>query len=296
MQKTPKIGLALGSGGAYGFAYLGIFEELEKAKIPVYCISGCSIGAIIGGLYAAGASVEQMTKFAKKLRFLQIIDFGLGGLGFVKGNRAVKQLRKAFELFKIDENIENCKIKFGCKATDLLSAKSVAMTSGSLIDAMRASFSIPGVFRPYEKDGMFFIDGGPICRVPVRLAKELGADFVVGIDCVGSNLPMKREELNSYAKLITRIMYIMDYNASIHEMNEADILIDMHQEGVDTLSLKSMEKSIKYGKKYGKILVKQLKEKFDFKSAVSSTSKENDSTNKKAKLKFENASLNVNEK
>ena len=128
------------------------------------------------------------------------------------------------------------------------------------------------------------------------IAKELGADFVVGIDCVGSNLPMKREELNSYAKLITRIMYIMDYNASIHEMNEADILIDMHQEGVDTLSLKSMEKSIKYGKKYGKMLVKQLKEKFDFKSAVSSTNKENDSTNKKAKLKFENASLNVNEK
>lgn len=264
MQKLPKIGLALGSGSAYGFAYLGLLEEFEKAKIPIYCISGCSIGAIIGGLYAAGASLSGLTNFAKKLRFSQIIDFGVGGLGIVKGNRAVKHLKRVFSLFKIDENIEQCKIKFGCKATDLLSAKSVAMTKGSLIDAMRASFSIPGIFRPYDLNGGLFIDGGPICRVPVRLAKEMGADIVIGVDCVGSNLPMKKEDLNSYPKLITRIMFIMDYYASKQEMEEADILVDMHQEGIDPISLKHIDKAIKYGKKYGKQVVKQLKEKYNF--------------------------------
>ena len=262
MQKYPKIGLALGSGGGFGFAYFGILDELEKAGIPLYCITGSSIGAIIGGLYSAGAKVEQMQNFSRKLKFLQIVDFGLGKGGFVRGNRAVKQISKALSLFGACENIEDTKIKFGCTGTDLLSAQTVNFTKGSLVTAMRASFSIPGVFMPLEYEGGYFIDGGPICRCPVNLAREFGAEYVVAIDCVGSTQPIQKEELNNYAKIMTRINYIMEYRAGRAEINTADLVVDMHQIGVDALSLKTMEKSIEYGHKYGKTLAKPLKKNF----------------------------------
>lgn len=264
MQKLPKIGLALGSGSAYGFAYLGFLDELEKAQIPIYCISGSSIGAIIGGLYSAGATIDQMQNFCEKLKLSQIIDVGIGGQGFVKGNRAVKQISKAIELFGVSETFEGCKIKFGCKATDLLEAESVSLTQGSLVDAMRASFSIPGVFWPHKKDGRFFIDGGPMCRVPVRLARELGADFVIGVDCAGEPKPVKRQDLDTYTKVITRCMFIMDYSASKQEMAEADLLVSMDQKGVEPLSLKNINKSIEYGHEYGKFVIEYLKKHFEF--------------------------------
>lgn len=264
MQKLPKIGLALGSGSAYGFAYLGLLDELERVGIPIYCITGCSIGAIVGGLYAAGANIEQMQEFSEKLKFSQIIDLGLGGQGFVKGNSAVKQISRAIELFGASETFEGCKTKFGCVATDLLTAKSVALTEGNLVDAMRASFSIPGIFRPHEKDGRLFIDGGPICRVPVRLAREMGADYVIGVDCVGKCQPVTRDELDSYGKVVSRCLFIMDYNASIVEMNEADLLVSMNQKGVDPISLKDMNRSIEYGHEYGKMLVEHLKKRYKF--------------------------------
>ena len=264
MQNKLKLGLALGSGGAFGFAFLGILDELNKANIPVYAISGSSMGSIIGALYAGGASVSDMQQFCKKLKLINILDLSFGKLGFVKGDKALRVIKKAMDRFKVPNNIEDLKIKFGAVATDVYTAKSVYFTKGDVLQALRASFSIPGIFRPYELGDKLFIDGGPICRVPVRLARNLGADVVVGLDCVGSNEKYTKKDVDSYSKLITRIMYIMDYNASKKEIDEADITIDMHQPGVDPISFKNLEKSIEFGRKYGKKLVKILKDKYEF--------------------------------
>ena len=264
MQNELKLGLALGSGGAYGFAFLGVLDELEKAKIKVSTISGSSMGAIIGALYAGGVTIEQMQKFCKKLKLINILDLSLGKLGLVKGDKAIRVIKKLMDQYGVPENIEKLKIKFGAVATDVYTAKSVYFTKGNVLQALRASFSIPGIFRPYELDGRLLVDGGPICRVPVRLAKKLGADVVVSLDCVGTNAKYTKEDLNTYSKLITRIMYIMDYNASKAEIEEADISINMHQPGVDPINLKNIEKSIEFGHKYGKQLVKMLKAKYQF--------------------------------
>lgn len=261
MQKKLKLGLALGSGGAFGFAFLGVLEELDKAGVEVSVISGSSMGSIFGALYAGGAKVSDMHEFCKKLKLIHILDLSLGKLGIVKGEKAIKVISRAMERFNVPHNIQDFKIKFGAVATDVYTAKSVYFTKGDVLEALRASFSIPGIFRPVEMDGKLLIDGGTICRVPVRLARKLGADVVVGLDCVGTNQVCTKDDVNSYAKLITRIMYIMDYNASKNEIAEADISIDMHQPGVDPVSFKNMEKSIEIGRKYGKKIVKILKEK-----------------------------------
>ena len=264
MQKKLKLGLALGSGGAYGFAFLGVLEELEKAGIEVSVISGSSMGSIIGALYAGGVTVEQMKEFCKKLKLIHVLDILPGKLGFVKGDKSVKVIKKLMEKYNVPENIENLKIKFGCVATDIYAAKSVFFTKGNVLQALRASFSIPIIFRPCEIDGKLLIDGGPICRVPIRLARKMGADVVVGLDCVGTNVKYTKEDLKSYVRLITRIVYIMDYNASKEEMSEADVSIDMHQPGVDPVSFKDVDKSIEFGRKYGKQLVKILRAKYQF--------------------------------
>ena len=264
MQKKLKLGLALGSGGAYGFAFLGVLEELEKANIEVSAISGSSMGAILGAMFAGGAKVSEMIDFCQKLKLINILDLSFGKLGIVKGEKAIKVIDRAMQRFNVPENIEEFKIKFGAVATDVYTAKSVHFTKGNVLRALRASFSIPGIFRPCEMDGKLLIDGGPICRVPVRLARKLGADIVVGLDCVGTNQVCTKADVNSYSKLITRIMYIMDYNASKIEINEADINVDMHQPGVDPINFKKINTSIEIGRKHGKKLVKILKEKYQF--------------------------------
>ena len=264
MQNKLKLGLALGSGGAYGFAFLGVLEELEKANIKVNVISGSSMGSIIGALYAGGVSVEEMQRFCKKLKLIHILDLSFGKLGFVKGDKAIRVIKKLMEKYHVPQNIEDFKTKFGAVATDVYTAKSVYFTKGDVLTALRASFSIPGIFRPFELEEKLLIDGGPICRVPVRLAKKLGADVVVGLDCVGTNAKYTKKDVNTYSKLITRIMYIMDYNASKKEIEEADINVDMHQPGIDPINFKNIDKSIEYGRKYGKQLVKILKTKYQF--------------------------------
>ena len=264
MQSVPKIGLALGSGGALGIAYIGILDELVKAKIPIYCITGSSIGAVIGGMFAGGATTKQMEDFCKKLKISSIIDIGFGGLGFVKGNKAVAQLEKAMKMFGVENSVEKCKIKFGTVATNLLTAKTDYLTTGKLTDIMRASFSIPGVFRPFEYNETLYVDGGPLCRVPVRLAKKLGAEYVVGIDCVGATRKMGKDDIDKYGKVILRVLYMSDYAISHEEMMEANMLVDMHQKEGDPMSLKYLEQSLEYGHKYGKKLVKDLKQQFAF--------------------------------
>jgi NTE family protein len=194
MQQKPsvfdgvKIGLALSSGGARGSAHAGILKVLEVEGIPISVVTGSSIGAMVGGAYVAGVSVERIerewldTDLPKVVRSF-LPTFPRAGLS--SGN----ELRKYLRALLGDVQIEDLPIPFAAVACDIDTGEAVVLRRGPLADAMRASASIPGIFHPVRWEGRLLVDGGLIEPLPVRACRELGADLVIGVDIVPTPRP-----------------------------------------------------------------------------------------------------------
>ena len=167
--KKKKVGLALGSGGAKGIAHIGVLEVLEEYDITISEISGCSIGAIIGALYAAGVSIEKMKEISFKIDLKKLWNFfdftnPISG-GLVRGNAVEDFLSDILPV----QRFEELRIPFKCIATDIKSGEPVIFDSGDLIPAIRASISIPGLFIPYKYEDRLLVDGAVINPVPTHL-------------------------------------------------------------------------------------------------------------------------------
>lgn len=176
-----KLGLILGSGASKGFAHIGVLKALEENGIKIDVMTGCSAGSVIAPLYILGYSTKELLKISKELKRSDIIDLSINFLR----NKALLRSEKMYNLLEKyfgDTNIEDLPIPFGCIATDLISGKVVEFTSGRLVDAVKASASMPPVFTPLCRDGMVLVDGGLIMRTPVKLAKKLGAEVTVAVD------------------------------------------------------------------------------------------------------------------
>lgn len=183
-----KVRLVLGSGGARGIAHIGVIEELEKAGFQVEQVVGCSMGAVVGGIYCAGhlqLYKEWLVKLTR-LDVFRLLDFTFSVQGFVKGERVFK----AIEEFIGDHSIENFRIPFTAVATDITSRKEVHFDSGSLFRALRASIAIPTVFTPIIDSGMQLVDGGLLNPLPLDLVRKEPDDLVVAVN-VNSTLPVK---------------------------------------------------------------------------------------------------------
>ncbi len=177
---TKKLGVALGSGGARGWAHIGVLQALARAEIPVHCVAGTSIGALVGGVYAAGG-LNDLATFARDLTWRDVVsyfDVVFPRSGLLDGNRIYELLSEQTRNLLIEE----APIPFACVATDLGAGTEVHLRSGSLVDAIRASISIPGVFTPFPKDGVYLTDGGILNPVPVNLLAELGAEVTLAVN------------------------------------------------------------------------------------------------------------------
>ena len=249
-NKRPKIAFALGSGGAKGFAHIGVLRAMEELGIKPDLIVGSSMGAIVGACYSIGIDVDTMEQRARELSTTKILDLKLpNNYGFVKGEKAEQVIR---DFLKLDEDknltFDDCKIPFACVAANLSIPSIVNLTDGDLIKSIRASFSINGVFQAVEINGNKLTDGGILCRVPVDLARKLGADIVIAVDCTGKTMPEDIES-NKYIDTIARIFSVMDYEISKHEIRRADFLINMHQPNVSSIRIKNVKESIETGYK-----------------------------------------------
>lgn len=181
-QHRPRIGLALGGGSARGWSHIGAIAGLAEAGIHPEIVAGCSIGAVVGGCYAAG-KLDDLTAFALSLtrrRVIGMLDVRLTGSGFIGGDRLRRRLTQELEGRRID----TLPVAFASVATELGTGHEVWLAEGSLIDAVRASYAIPGIFPPVALGGRLLMDGTLVNPVPVRLARELGADVVI---CVNLN-------------------------------------------------------------------------------------------------------------
>lgn len=175
----PRVGLALGSGSARGWAHIGVIRALEKAGVRPDIVCGTSIGALVGAAYAAG-ELDRLESWALEFRMgdvLGFIDLTLSG-GAVKGARLMEFIRRGWT----DRPIEALGVPFAAVATSLHTGAEVWLRSGSTLDAVRASIAVPGLFAPVRWEGSLLVDGGLVNPVPVSLARAMGAEVVIAVD------------------------------------------------------------------------------------------------------------------
>ena len=178
--RAPKIGLALGSGGARGWCHIGALRELDAMGVRPDFIAGASMGALVGAAYAAGR-LDALEEWARKLtraRMLTYLDLRLTGGGLVAGS----QVYVLLDQLNLPAKIEDLPIPFMAVACNMSTGAQVPLTNGPLAEAVRASVSIPGIFTPLHLNGDWLFDGGVVNPVPVSCCREMGADLVISID------------------------------------------------------------------------------------------------------------------
>lgn len=180
-KKGQKIGLALSTGAARGLAHIGVIKVLEDAGIKVDYIAGASMGAMIGGGYAVTLDIGKVESIALKTdwrKLLSLVDLTLPLNGIIDGRKIQEFISSSIG----DAKFSDAKIPLTVVATDVTTGERIILKEGNIAKAVRASVSIPILFTPYNYDGRFLIDGGVVDPVPVRLVREMGADFVIAVN------------------------------------------------------------------------------------------------------------------
>ena len=214
----PKIGLALGGGAARGFAHIGVIKMLEAQGIVADYVAGTSAGAVVGSLYAGGYDAFAMQKIAVQLDEKIFADWTLGGRGLLKG----EALQDFINQHLNKRPLEKLNKPFATVATDLNSGERVVFRTGDTGMAVRASAAVPGVFQPAQFRGRSFVDGGLTSPVPVRAAREMGADIVIAVDI--SDRP-EGQPVDSLAAILWQTTTIMGGIIGANELKGADIVI-----------------------------------------------------------------------
>lgn len=259
---SKKLGLALGGGGARGVVHIGFLKVLEEEGIKPYCISGTSMGAVVGGCYAAGIPIDDIRDIILKLKTGDIVD--INALPFTRLSvLRSKKLQKLFIKNLGDIRFEDLNIPFSCTAVDLYSQKLYVFEKGSLAKGVQASACIPAVFRPVEHEGMLLIDGGVLCRVPVRQTKALGADVVVAIDAI-KNTAEPVDKIPNMIMMLIRVFDILDNQNVRRERAEADypcdLLLEPELKGVSQFLVKNLDRAYQEGYELGKANIDKIKQ------------------------------------
>jgi NTE family protein len=179
MRRKPRIGLALGTGSARGWAHIGAIRALEERGIKADLVCGTSIGALVGAAYAAG-ELDRLEDWVTGLAWTKVVrlmDLTWRG-GLIRGQRLFTLFRTIFQ----DRNIEELPIPYGAVATELYSGRELWLRHGNLLDAVRASCALPGLFTPVIHDNVVLVDGGLVNPVPVSMCRALGAELVIAVD------------------------------------------------------------------------------------------------------------------
>jgi len=190
MRRKPRIGLALGAGSARGWAHIGAIRALEERGVRPDIICGTSVGALVGAFYASGQldKLEQWVSGLAWTTVVRLMDLTWRG-GLIRGTRLFDLFRRTFE----DQDISQLPVTYGAVATELASGRELWLRDGKLLDAVRASSAMPGLFTPVIRDDMVVVDGGLVNPVPVSVCRALGADLVIAVDLSWGKLGAYRD-------------------------------------------------------------------------------------------------------
>lgn len=282
------IALVLSSGGARGLAHIGAIEALEEHGYHISSIAGCSMGALIGGVYAAGKLKEyrEWMKTIDRKKMLELTDFSFSINHLVKGDRIIE----AIMAFVPDMAIEDLSIPYCAVATDWQNGEEVVFREGSLFDAIRASISLPLYYEPVRRDGRILIDGGVINPIPLNRVERHAGDLLVGVDVSGHNYKKQWErqqrlaekhkadrslkaqildkllpdnlEFNYYTVLSRTSSLMIRQNSILMErLMKPDILIDIQMSSYGGFDYDKSERIVNLGKKKTDLAISQFEGK-----------------------------------
>lgn len=242
--RPPKVALVLGGGAARGFAHVGVLRVLEEEGIPVELIVGTSVGSLVGAIYADGKDSRQLEQIAVALDRGDFFDFSARRAVFGVGLANGEKLARFVEENVSHRRIEDLPIPFAAVATDLDTGERVVLSGGSVVEAVRASCAIPGVFEPVRARGRLLVDGGVVANLPVAVARELGADVVIAVDV---SAVAGRAEPDNFMDVLFRAINILVHEDTAEAARLADVVIVPAVGELDLLEFEEKDRARRAG-------------------------------------------------
>jgi NTE family protein len=254
LNSYPKIILALGGGGARGFAHIGVLQAFKEAGIRVSGIVGTSMGALIGATYAAGTDLYYLGQLVEYFHWEDLIDLRLPNLGLIDGAK----VKTVIDLLTKGKDFEDLTINFWAVATDLFTGDEVIFKTGQLAPAVRASISIPGVFNPVELCGRTLVDGAVVAGVPVTVARQMGGDITLAVN-VGFD--HTQHQVNNIFDVMSKVMDIMGNMLDAQQIKQADLTITPQLGNIGTMHFQRAKECIAIGRIAAEHILPELLER-----------------------------------
>ncbi len=254
LPHPPRIGLALGGGAARGFAHIGVIQVLEENGIKPDLVVGTSAGSLVATLYASGRTGAELGTLAQTMDESTITDWSYPGRALIRGEALAKYVRDHTG----GRMIEQMRLPLGIVATDLDSGQPILFQRGDPGVAVRASSAVPAVFQPVKIGTREYVDGGLVSPVPVRFARQMGAELVVAVDI--SAAP-EGNATGDVMRMLLQTFSIMGRSINTFELKEADIVMRPRLQGVSSADFTVRAKSIQAGREVAQALLPELKAK-----------------------------------
>ncbi len=239
--KPPRLGLALGGGAARGFAHIGVIQVLEEQGIKVDLVAGTSAGSLVAALYAAGKNGREMATLAEGMDEGAITDWAFPTRGLIRGEALARYVRDKTG----NRLIEQMAMPLGIVATDLSDGSAILFRSGDTGAAVRASSSVPAVFQPVKIGTREYVDGGLVAPVPVRFARQMGAELVIAVDITS---PPEEKPGSDAVRMLLQTFSIMGRSINNYELRDADVVLRPKLDNVGSADFSARRRAIQAGR------------------------------------------------
>ncbi len=243
LTRPPRLGLALGGGAARGFAHIGVIQELERVGVRPEFLAGTSAGSLVAVLYGSGMPGKELERLALRMQEAEIADWSLPilGRGLLRGEALARYVRRAVD----GKLLEDMALPVGVLATDLHTGRGVLFRRGDTALAVRASSAVPGVFAPVKIGNTEYVDGGLSAPVPVRQAREMGAEIVLAVDI---SAEPEANSASGNLEVLLQTFAIMGQSINRHELATADLVVRPVLKGMGGADFSSRERAIEAGR------------------------------------------------
>jgi len=239
-MKHKKVGLALGGGAVLGASHIGVLKALKELEIPIHYVAGTSIGAFVAAFYAFDKTWKEIEEIALKLKWIDISGLSISQYGLLSNEK----LGELITEYLGDKKMEQASIPLAMVATDISNGKKVVLKKGSVAEAAMASTAIPGIFKPLEIEGKLLVDGGIVENVPIHTLKDMGADYIIGVDLNAKHSYKKPD--NIVDVMINSFHFTLQASTKL-QTKDADLLVQPDLSSFNRSDMDQVEDLIEKG-------------------------------------------------